>query len=68
MPLFLCAQTLGAIAALGIALDRETGLGDAGRVRERQVSLIVERLRGDDRNFAGSATRLISSLNLIEYL
>ena len=36
-----------------ILLDLEAGLGDARRVREREVPLIVQRLRGDDGDLAG---------------
>ena len=47
------------VGGVGIVLDREAGLGDAGRVGEREVALVVERLGGDDGDLAGASARVI---------
>ena len=47
------------VRVLGIALDLEARLGDAGRIGEREVALIVERFGGDDGDLAGPSTCVI---------
>ena len=42
-----------------VVLDGQAGLGDSRGVGEREVALVVQRLRGDDRNLAGSSARVI---------
>ena len=41
------------VGVLGVLLDLEAGLGDAGRVGEGEVALVVERLGGDDCDLPG---------------
>ena len=40
------------VGVVGILLDLEAGLGDAGRVGEGEIALVVERLCGNDSDFA----------------
>ena len=47
------------VGVVGIGLDLEAGLGDAGRVGEREVALVVERLGRDDRDLSGPAARVV---------
>ena len=42
-----------------LLLDLEARFGDAGRVREGKVALVIERLSGDDGNLAGASTPMI---------
>ena len=43
------------VGVVGIALDLEAGLGDAGRVGEREIALIGQRLGRNDRDLSGPA-------------
>jgi hypothetical protein len=47
------------VRVLGIGLDRKTGLGDAGGVGEREIALVVQGLRGDDRDLPGTAGTMV---------
>src|SRR5207237_914805 len=47
------------VDVVGVVLDLEAGLGDAGRVREREVALVRERLRRHDGDLAWPALRVV---------
>ena len=47
------------VGVVRVALDLEAGLGDAGRVGEREIALIGQRLGGDDRDLAGASLAMV---------